>query len=154
MFSTSSGGSPFEGHNPPRGFSEEICLSEGSQVKWTPPGNPQKTSEKRTVGTVTASHDMLILQALSSSRNASRHSKDNERLSGPRKVRQSVPQNSETGQIRFGGVRFQTPNSVSFLGLTEFRGANSVSSSRPIICVPKRTHRVFRGTHRVRRRTQ
>ena len=36
---------------------------------------------------------------------------------------------SETGRIRFRGVRFQTPNSVSFLGLTEFRGANSVSSS-------------------------
>ena len=31
----------------------------------------------------------------------------------------------------------QTPNSVSFSGLTEFRGANSVSSSRPIICVCK-----------------
>ena len=61
---------------------------------------------------------------------------------------------SETGRIRFRRVRFQTPNSVSFLGLTEFRGANSVSSSRPIICVPKRTHRVFRGTHRVCRRTQ
>ena len=50
---------------------------------------------------------------------------------------------SETGRIRFRRVRFQTPNSVSFSGLTEFRGANSVSSSRPIICVPKRTHRVF-----------
>ena len=36
---------------------------------------------------------------------------------------------SETGRIRFRGVRFQTPNSVSFLGLTEFRGASSVSSS-------------------------
>ena len=35
--------------------------------------------------------------------------------------------NSETGRIRFRRVRFQTPNSVSFLGLTEFRGANSVS---------------------------
>ena len=60
---------------------------------------------------------------------------------------------SETGRIRFRGVRFQTPNSVSFLGLTEFRGASSVSSSRPIICVPKRTHRVFRRTHRVCRKT-
>ena len=29
-----------------------------------------------------------------------------------------------------------------FLGLTEFRGANSVSCSRPIICVPKRTRRL------------
>ena len=51
-------------------------------------------------------------------------------------------------------LRFQTPNSVSFLGLTEFRGANSVSSSQPIICVPKRTHRVFRRTHRVCPETQ
>ena len=42
---------------------------------------------------------------------------------------------SETGRIRFRKVRFQTPNSVSFFGLTEFRGANSVSSSQPIICV-------------------
>ena len=49
----------------------------------------------------------------------------------------------------FKRVRFQTPNSASFLGLTEFRGANSVSSSQPIICVPKRTHRAFRRTHRV-----
>ena len=50
---------------------------------------------------------------------------------------------SETGRIRFRRVRFQTPNSVSFSGLTEFRGVNSVSSSQPIICVPKRTHRVL-----------
>ena len=43
---------------------------------------------------------------------------------------------SETGRIRFRRVRFQTPNSVSFSALTEFWGANSVSSSQPIICVP------------------
>ena len=61
---------------------------------------------------------------------------------------------SEAGRIRFRGVRFQTPNSVRFLGLTEFRGASSVSSSRPIICVPKRTHRVFRRTHWVCRRSE
>ena len=61
---------------------------------------------------------------------------------------------SETGRIRFRGARFQTPNSVSFLGLTEFWGANSVSSFQPIICVPKRTHRVSRRTHRVCHRTQ
>ena len=66
----------------------------------------------------------------------------------------SRAQGSETGRIRFRRVRFQTPNSVSFLGLTEFRGANSVSSSRPIICVQTRTHRVSRRTHRVCRRTQ
>ena len=62
--------------------------------------------------------------------------------------------NSETGRIRFRRVRFQTPNSVSFLGLTEFRRENSVSSFHPIICVLKRTHRVFLRTHRVWRRTQ
>ena len=61
---------------------------------------------------------------------------------------------SETGRIRFRGVRFQTPSSVSFLAFTEFRGASSVSSSRPVICVPKRTHRVFRRTQRVCRKTQ
>ena len=50
---------------------------------------------------------------------------------------------TQTGRIRFRGVRFQTPSSVSFLGFTEFWGASSVSSSQPVICVPKRTHRVF-----------
>ena len=49
---------------------------------------------------------------------------------------------SETGRIRFRGVRLQTPNSVSFFGLTELRGANSVSSSQPFICMPKQTHRL------------
>ena len=52
-------------------------------------------------------------------------------------------------------VRFETPSSVSFFALAEFRGESSVRSSRPLICcVPKRTHRVFRRTHRVCRRTQ
>ena len=61
---------------------------------------------------------------------------------------------SKTGRIRFRGVRFQTPNSLNFLALTELRGENSVSSSQPIICVTKRTHRVFRRTHRVCPKTQ
>ena len=39
---------------------------------------------------------------------------------------------SETGRIRFRRVRFQTPNSVSFLALTELRGANSASSSQSL----------------------
>ena len=61
---------------------------------------------------------------------------------------------SETGRIRFLRARFQTPSSVSFLALTKFRGENSASSSQPIICVPKWTHRVFfRRTHQVCRRT-
>ena len=42
--------------------------------------------------------------------------------------------NSETGRIRFRGVRFQTPNSLSFSGHTEFRGANSVSLSLLFVC--------------------
>ena len=42
--------------------------------------------------------------------------------------------NSETGRIRFRRVRFQTPNSVSCLALTEFWGESSVSSFRPISC--------------------
>ena len=37
---------------------------------------------------------------------------------------------------------------------TELWGENSVSSSRPIICLPKRTHRVFRRSHRVCPKTQ
>ena len=61
---------------------------------------------------------------------------------------------SETGRIRFRRVWFQTQSSVSFSGLTEFRGASSVSSSLPIIYAPKQTHRVSRRTHRVCRRTQ
>ena len=43
---------------------------------------------------------------------------------------------------------------VKFLALTEFRGESSVSSFWPVICVPKRTHPVFRRTHRVCPKTQ
>ena len=50
---------------------------------------------------------------------------------------------SETGRIRFGRARFQTPSLVSFSALFELREENSVSSSQPTICVPKRFHRVF-----------
>ena len=35
---------------------------------------------------------------------------------------------SETGRRRFWGARFQTPSSVNFIVLTEFRGENSFSS--------------------------
>ena len=58
------------------------------------------------------------------------------------------------GTISCQRARFQTPSSVSFLALADFWGENSVSSSEPIICVPKRTHRVFRRTHRVCRRAR
>ena len=37
---------------------------------------------------------------------------------------------SETGRIRFRRARFQTPSSVSFVAITEFRGENSVSTSQ------------------------
>ena len=56
---------------------------------------------------------------------------------------------SETGRIRF-----QTQSSVSFLALAELQGGSSVSSSQPIIRVPKRTHWVFRRTHWVCHWTQ
>ena len=49
---------------------------------------------------------------------------------------------SETGRIRFRRVVSNT-ELREFFGLTEFRGASSVSFFQPIICVPKRTHRVF-----------
>ena len=55
---------------------------------------------------------------------------------------------SETSRIRFRGARFQTPSSVSFLGLIEFRGANSVSSLS--ICLWKCELTEFLAeTHRV-----
>ena len=42
----------------------------GRKLLLTPSGEPRRTPEKQTVGTVTASHKMLTLQALSSSLNA------------------------------------------------------------------------------------
>ena len=48
----------------------------------------------------------------------------------------------------FGEYGFKHRPQVYF-ALTELRGENSVSSSQPIICVPKWTHRVYRRTHRV-----
>ena len=58
---------------------------------------------------------------------------------GPNTVSESTVSNTELSE---------------FFALTEFRAENSVSSSQPIICVPKRTHRVFRRTHRVCPNTQ
>ena len=55
---------------------------------------------------------------------------------------------SETARVRPRRARLQTPNSVSFFTLTEFRGENSVSSSQPFMCVQKQTRRVFRKPHR------
>ena len=42
----------------------------GRKLLLTPSGDPRRTPEKQVVGTVTASHKMLTLQALSSSLNA------------------------------------------------------------------------------------
>ena len=49
---------------------------------------------------------------------------------GPNTVSESTVSNTEQSEF--------------FGGLTEFRGANSVSSFQPIICVQTRTHRVSR----------
>ena len=43
----------------------------GRKLLLTPSGDPRRTPEKQTAGTVTASHKILTLQALSSSRSAS-----------------------------------------------------------------------------------
>ena len=55
---------------------------------------------------------------------------------------------SETGRIRVQRALLQTPS----FALTEFWAESSVSASQPIICVPKRTHRVVRRTHQVCRK--
>ena len=59
---------------------------------------------------------------------------------GPNTVSESTVSNTELSEF--------------CLVLTEFRGENSVSSSQPIICVPKQIHRDFRRTHRVCPKTQ
>ena len=41
---------------------------------------------------------------------------------------------------RFRRIRVANADLSDFFALTKFRGGSSVSSSRPIICVPKRTH--------------
>ena len=61
----------------------------------------------------------------------------------PKKALSKEAINLETGRIRFRRVQFQTPISVSFFWPHRVPGQNSVSSSQPNICVPKRTHRVF-----------
>ena len=67
----------------------------GRKLLLTPSGDPRRAPEKQTVGTVTASHKMLTLQALSSSLNAGTAKSGclgrGEALGA---LRQSVPQNS------------------------------------------------------------
>ena len=53
-----------------------------------------------------------------------------------------------------GSTVSNTELSEFFGAFTEFRGEHSVSSSHPLISVPKRTHRVFPRTHRVCPKTQ
>ena len=70
----------------------------GRKLLLTPFGDPFRAPEKQTVGTETASHKMLSLQALSSSLNAGTArgaAWAEERLLGA--LRQSVPQN---GRVR------------------------------------------------------
>ena len=64
----------------------------GRKLLLDPPATPGEPHEKQTVGTVTASHKMLTLQALSSSLNAGTAKRG---WPGPRllgDLRQSVPQ--------------------------------------------------------------
>ena len=58
---------------------------------------------------------------------------------------------SETGQIRFRRVRFQTPSSVSFFLRSHRVPGRELGEflSAYYFCVPKRTHRACRRTHRV-----
>ena len=49
----------------------------------------------------------------------------------------------------FGEYGFKRRAQWVLLALTECQGESSVSSSQPIICVPKRTHLVCHRTHRV-----
>ena len=55
----------------------------GRKLLLTPSGDPRRTPEEQTVGTVTASQNMLTLQALSSSLHAGRRCKG--RLPEPRR---------------------------------------------------------------------
>ena len=63
----------------------------GRKLLLTPSGDPCRTPEKQTVGTVTASHKMLTLQALSMPALQRGAAWAEERLLGA--LRQSVPQN-------------------------------------------------------------
>ena len=74
----------------------------GSRTAADPSGDPPKVPKKQTVGTVTASHKVLTLQALSSSLNADTAKRGflgQERLWGD--LRQSVPRN---GRVHLLGV--------------------------------------------------
>ena len=86
---------------------------------------------------------------------------------GPKQDKRGQTGTNGTFQDKLGNAPFigNGPNTVSestvsntelgeFFALTEFRGENSVSSSQPVICEPKRTHRVFPRTHRVCPKTQ
>ena len=63
----------------------------------------------------------------------------------------SPSQKFATGRIRFRGARFQPPNSVSFSGLTEFRGSelSEFLSAYYLVCQSELAEFSFRRTHRV-----
>ena len=71
---------------------------------------------------------------------------------GTEGVSKSVSKTRRRAEYGFGEYGFK--HQIQLFALAEFRGENSVSSSQPIICVTKRTHRVFRRTHRVFAKTQ
>ena len=91
----------------------------GRKLLLTPSGDLRRAPEKQTMGTVTASHKMLTLQALSSSLNAGtakRGAWAEERLLGA--LRQSVPQN---GRVRLHIIELRTvPDLVTMI--YEFSG--------------------------------
>ena len=86
----------------------------GSQTAADPPGDPRRTHEKQTVGTVTASHTMLTLQkhfrALSMPALQREAAWAEERLLGD--LRQSVPQNGRAHLhiIELWGRQKKRPN--------------------------------------------
>ena len=114
----------------------------GRKLLLTPQATPGGPHENQTVGTVTASHKMLALQALSSSLSMPALQREaawaEERLLGD--LRQSVPQNgrvhlrileihSQTLQIGIGIGKFSIINSEE-LHIGNFWGDGSLKGDR------------------------
>ena len=64
------------------------------------------------------------------------------------KTQKGCNSTSEKGRIRCRRDTVSITEPSEFFTLTEFWGGSSVSSSQPITCVQKRTHRVFCRPHR------
>ena len=99
-------------------------------------GDPRRAPEKQTVGTVTTSHKMLTLQALSSSLNAGALQREaalaEERLLGD--LRQSVPQNGLVHQHTIDlNVLFERREAATYLSKFSYFGpeVRNLFSSRP-----------------------